>query len=146
MLLGGGGERMLSLAARRADIVGINVNLAKGVIDADAGPDGTAAATDRKLGWIRTAAGDRMADLELQVRVHLVVPTDDRLGIAEAFAPGFGLTSAEALQTPHALVGSTGEICDDLLARRERWGISYIGVSADALDAMAPVAARLAGS
>jgi probable F420-dependent oxidoreductase len=146
LLLGGGGQRMLSLAARRADIVGINVNLAKGVIDADAGPDGTAAATERKLGWIRAAAADHLDDLELQVRVHLVVPTDDRQGIAEVFAPGFGLTAADALETPHALVGSTGEICDDLVGRRERWGISYIGVSIDALDAIAPVVARLAGS
>ena len=144
LLLGGGGKRMLSLAARRADIVGINVNLAKGVIDADVEADGTAARTDRKLEWIRSAAGARMADLELQVRVHLVVPTDDRDAVAEAFAPGFGLTPAEALETPHALVGTTEEICADLLARRERWGISYIGVSLDALDAMAPVVARLA--
>jgi probable F420-dependent oxidoreductase len=146
LLLGGGGRRMLSLAATRADIVGLNVNLAKGVIDADAGPDGTAAATDRKIGWIRAAAGDRFDELELQVRVHLVLPTDDRAGTIDAFAPAFGLTAAEAAETPHALVGTTSEICDDLLARRERWGISYIGASVDALDAVAPVVARLAGT
>jgi probable F420-dependent oxidoreductase len=143
LLLGGGGRRMLELAATRADIVGLNVNLAKGVIDADAGPDGSAAATDRKLSWVRAAAGGRFEDIELQVRVHLVLATDDRAAVAEAVGPGFGLTPAESLQTPHALVGSVEEMCDDLVARRERWGISYIGVSVDALDAMAPVVARL---
>jgi probable F420-dependent oxidoreductase len=146
VLVGGGGQRMLELAARRADIVGLNVNLAKGVIDADAGPDGTADATYRKLGWIRAAAGERMAAIELQVRVHLVVPTDDRPTVAEAFGPGFGLTPAQALETPHALAGTTEEMCADLVARRERWGISYIGVSVDAVDALAPVVARLAGT
>lgn len=146
LLVGGGGRRVLSVAARRADIVGINVNLAKGVIDADAGPDGTAARTDEKVAWVREAAGARFEDLELQVRVHLVVVTDDRSGVAEAFAPAFGLTPGEAVATPHALVGSVEELCDDLLARRERWGISYVGIGVDALDAMAPVVARLRGT
>lgn len=146
LLVGGGGRRVLSVAARRADIVGINVNLAKGVIDADAGPDGTAARTDEKVAWVREAAGARFADLELQVRVHLAVVTDDRPGVVDAFAPAFGLTPDEALATPHALVGSVDELCDDLLARRERWGISYIGIGVDALDPMAPVVARLRGT
>ena len=139
-------ERMLALAGQRADIVGINVALSKGVIDADAGSNGTAAATDQKVAWVREAAGDRIDDIELQVRVHLVLPTDDRAGAAEAFGPAFGLTPAEALDTPHALVGSTDEIVDSLLASRERWGISYIGLSLDAVDTMVPVVGRLAGT
>lgn len=145
LLIGGGGPRMLSVAARRADIVGINVTLTKGVIDADAGADGTAERTDEKLGWIREAAGERFDGLELQVRVHLVVVTDDRAGVAEALAPGFGLDPNAALASPHALVGTVEEIADDLLAGRERWGISYVTVSLDAMDAMAPVVERLAG-
>jgi probable F420-dependent oxidoreductase len=146
ILLGGGGRRMLGLAARRADIVGLNINLAKGVIDADAGPDGTAAATDRKLGWIREAAGDRFDELELQVRVHMVVPTDDREGTADLYGPLLGISGPDALQSPHALVGATDAIVDDLLARRERWGISCIGVSIDAIDTIAPVIVALKGT
>jgi probable F420-dependent oxidoreductase len=146
LLLGGGGQRMLTLAGARADIVGLNVTLAKGVIDADAGPDGTAERTDQKLAWVRAAAGERFDDLELQVRVHLVLPTGDRAGAADAFAGAFGLTPEQSLQTPHALVGATSEMVEDLLARRERWGISYIGVGVEAIDAMAPVISRLAGT
>jgi probable F420-dependent oxidoreductase len=144
ILMGGGARRMLTLAGQRADIVGINVSLAKGVIDADAGSNGTAAATDQKVAWVRDAAGDR--DVELQVRVHLVLPTDDRPAAAELFAPAFGISPEESLLTPHALVGTTDDIVEDLLARRERWGISYIGVSLDAIDTMAPVVARLRGT
>jgi probable F420-dependent oxidoreductase len=146
IVIGGGGERVLRLAAREADVVAINVNLKAGVIDERAFPDGTPEATERKLSWIREAAGARADDLELPVRVHLAMVTDDRDGVIEQLAPAFGLTPAEAALTPHALIGSADEIVDQLVERRERWGISYLGLSADQLDAFAPVVARLAGT
>jgi len=49
------------------------------------------------------------------------------------------------LQAPYLLIGSIDQICDDLLARRERYGISYISVFENSLEALAPVIARLAG-
>ncbi len=146
LVIGGGGERLLRLAARTADIVAVNVNLKAGVIDERAFPDGTPEATDRKLAWIRDAAGDRFDQLELQVRVHLAMVTDERARVIDEMAPAFGLTAAEAAATPHALIGSTAEICEQLMERRERWGISYLGMSGDQLDAFAPVVARLAGT
>jgi probable F420-dependent oxidoreductase len=145
LLIGGGGPRILRLAARHADIIGLNPTMASGVIDASAGPDATATVTDAKIELIRAAAGERFAGIELQVRVHLVVVTDDRAGLVSAFAPSFGLTPDEALTTPYALVGSVGQIIDDLLERRQRYGISAIGIGLDAIDAMAPVVAALAG-
>ncbi len=146
MLVGGGGQRVLSLAAQRADIVGLNVDLRRGVIDANAGPNATDAATEQKLGWMRDAAGARYDDLEIHVRVHLVVVTDDRVGMADALGPAFGLTPEQALRSPHALAGTVAEIADDLIERRERWGISYIGVGLDSLHTLAPVVAKLAGT
>ncbi len=146
VVIGGGGERVLRLAARAADIVAVNVNLKAGVIDERAFPDGTPTATDRKMGWIREAAGARFEDLQLQVRIHLAMVTDDRQAVIEELAPAFGLTPAEAAETPHALIGSVAEICDQLVERRERWGISYLGMSGDQLDAFAPVVAKLSGT
>ncbi len=145
LLIGGGGPRVLSLAAREADIVGLNPPLGRGVIDASVGPDATAAATDAKVALIRSVAGPRFASIELQVRVHLVVVTDDRDGLAAAFAPSFGLTPAEALDSPYALIGTPAQIVDALVERRERYGISAIGIGLDAMDDMAPVVAALAG-
>jgi probable F420-dependent oxidoreductase len=145
LLLAGGGKRMLTLAAREADIVGINVSLAAGVMDERVGPDATRAATDRKVDWIREAAGSRFDDLELQVRVHLAVVTDDRRAIAEAMGPALGISADDALTSPHALVGTVEEICDQIVDQRRRWGISYYGWNADAMEAMAPVVQRLAG-
>jgi len=146
LLIGGGGKRVLSIAAREADIVGVNVNLSGGVIDARVGPDATVEATDEKIAWIREAAGDRFADLELQVRVHVAAVTDDREGLAAALGPALGLSPEAALASPHALAGTVDQLVEQLEERRERWGLSYIGLSVDSLDDMAPVIARLAGT
>lgn len=146
IVVGGGGERLLRLAGAKADVVGVNVNLAAGVIDERAFPDGVPDATDRKLSWIREAAGPRFDDLELQVRVHLAMVTDDRAGVLEQLSPAFGLTPEEAAETPHALIGTVEEICDQLLERRERWGITYLSLSQDQLEPFAPVIARLSGA
>ena len=56
---GGGGKRVLSIAAQEADIVGINPSMKAGVVGPEAAADATAEATDRKVGWVREVAGDR---------------------------------------------------------------------------------------
>lgn len=146
LMVGGGGRKVLELAGRHADIVGLNPRLPGGVIDASVGPDATAAATERKIGWIRAAAGDHFDALELQTRIHFVGVTDDREAMADAVAEGFGLSPDEALDSPHALCGTVEEIAEDLVARRERFGISGIGLSLGDLDALEPVITRLAGT
>lgn len=145
LFIGGGGRRILSLAGRHADIVGLNPILTSGVIDENAGPSATRQATERKIRWIREAAGDRFDQIEIQTRIHLVLLTDDREGVFDALAGGFGLTPAEAAETPHALCGTVDQIVDDLIERRETLGISSIGISAASLDDVAPVIERLAG-
>ena len=144
IVIGGGGPRVLRLAAAAADVVAINFNLRAGVIDERAFPDGTVEATDRKVGWVRAAA--RAGAPELQVRVHVAMVTADRDAVIDELAPTFGLTPDEARTTPHALVGSVDQICDQLVERRERWGISYLGLTDDQLDAFAPVVGRLSGT
>lgn len=144
LLIAGGGPKILGLAAREADIVGLNPGLAAGVIDARAGATATPSATDRKLEWIREAAGSRFASIELQTRVHLAAVTDDREGLAAGVAPALGLDVAEALDSPHALVGTVEQCIETVLSWRERWGITCVGIGGDAMDAMAPVVARFA--
>ena len=145
LLVAGGGHRMLALAARRADIVGINPSLHSGAIDEHAGPTATAEATDSKLAVVRDAAGDRFDALELQTRVHLAVITDDAFALASAAAPAFGITAEQALASPHALVGTVEECVATIEGWRERWGISYTSLMGSSAEAMAPVVERLAG-
>ena len=144
-LLAGGGRKMLSLAAREADIVGLNANMAAGVIDERAGASATVEATDKKLGWIRDAAGDRFEDIELQTRVHMSQITDDPIGLAELMAPALGLDAEAALASPHVLAGSTGHCVETLLAWRERWGLTYIGLNEDSMVDFGPVVEALSG-
>src|SRR3546814_13403313 len=67
LLIGGGAPRVLSIAAREADIVGINPSIHSGQVDAASAQDGAAARTDEKLRWVREAAGDRYNDLEINL-------------------------------------------------------------------------------
>ena len=145
LLMAGGGSRMLALAARRADIVGVNPSLHSGAIDEHAGPTATAEATDNKLAVVRDAAGERFGTIELQTRVHLAVITDDAHALASAAAPAFGITAEQALASPHALVGTVEECVATIEGWRKRWGISYISFTGDSAEAMAPVVERLAG-
>ena len=147
IIIGGGGNKVLSLAAREADIVGVNANLRSGeAITEDAAHSMTGAATDQKLAWVREVAGDRLADLEIQTFVGFTHFTDDRRSLAEAMAPAFGVTPEDALETPVVLAGTIDEMADDLVARRERWLMSYQVIGADVIEQFAPVVARLVGT
>lgn len=146
-IIGGGGPRVLALAGREADIVGVNPAIRSGRVDGAAARDGAATVTDRKLGWVRHAAGDRYGDIEIQMLMFGCVVTDDRAGTLDQMAPLFGVAPDELAAYPHAWVGSVDQIADDLLARRDRWDASYLVVQGpDAMRAAAPVVARLAGS
>lgn len=146
IVIGGGGRKVLEVAGRRADVVNLNPALAAGVIDHRAGPSATPEATEDKIAWIRGAAGERFAEIEIGTRIHLAILTDDRQAMFEALAGGFGMTPEQAAGSPHALCGTIDQMAEDLEARRERFGISAIGLSASSLEDLAPLISRLAGT
>lgn len=147
LLIGGGSRRILTLAAREADIVGINVRTtAAGGFDRPSlAPDAVA----EKVAWVREAAGARFADLELHALVLLVAVTDRPLEAAEDALRTQGLTgqmsAADLLARPQTLLGSVAGIIEAVQERRERYGLSYLTVSDGAMEAFAPVVAALAG-
>jgi probable F420-dependent oxidoreductase len=145
-LIGGGAKRVLSIAAREATIVGINPSIHSGHVDADAARNGAADETDKKVAWVREAAGDRYAELEINLLQFAGIVTDDRKGTAEMMAPLFGLPPEEVETYPHACIGTVDEICEALEARRERWDASYIVFQGDTMEPMAPVVAKLRGT
>jgi len=145
-LIGGGSKRVLSIAAREASIVGINPSIHSGRVDAAAAQDGAAGQTDKKLAWVREAAGDRYDDLEINLLQFAGIVTDDRAGTAEMMAPLFGLPPEEVGTYPHACIGSVEEIVEDLQARRERWDASYFVFQGDTMEPLAPVVAALRGT
>lgn len=145
VLIGGGGRRMLSVAARHADIVGINANMRAGVIGPDAVASLAAESVDEKVTWVREQAGDRVGDIEWNIRAFLVNVTDRPDHAVEALASALSVTSELVRESPFALIGPPGQLVEQLLQRRERWGLSYVIVGAEDVDAFAPVVAELAG-
>jgi probable F420-dependent oxidoreductase len=146
ILLGGGGRRMLQLAAREADIVNVNFDLREGHVNRKLVHTGLAKATDEKLGWIREAAGDRIDRIELSVTIFLANITDDRDSIAAAMAAGLGSEPHEILDMPHFLIGTVDQLVEALQHRRERYGISYVIVPGEVAEVFAPVVGQLAGT
>lgn len=146
IMIGGGSKLVLQLAAREADIISLNFNNRAGVIGPDGVRSSTAEATARKIRWVREAAGDRLASLDIEIAAYFTAVTDKREEAAAAMAANFGLTKDDILRYPHGCIGSVEQICDDLRSRREVYGINYVTVGDAQAEAFAPVVARLAGS
>ena len=152
LLLGGGSKRMLSIAAREANSVGVNVRTtAEGGLDLSSI---TPEATAQKIAWVQEAAGERFQDLELSILVMVIV-TDQRRQAAEQTLRDFEMPTDEAsidgiLASPAYLFGTAEQIIGDLQTRRKRFGFSYIAVGdyiqADVMERFAPVVARLTGT
>lgn len=136
ILIAGNGDRVLTLAAHRADIIGLTGGDRPASDDADP--------LAERIAFVRAAAGDRFADLELNLAVT-AMPVDDSglpdLSIPRHFLPG--LTDEQLLRHPGTLSGSTRDMADRIRGYRDDYGISYIIVQAPHADAFAKVIAEL---
>lgn len=146
IVLGGGGRRMLRLAAREADIVSVNYKLTEGRVNRALVRTGMAEASDEKVAWIKEAAGDRFSEIELCATVFVANVTDDRDGVAAALASGLGAEPQEVLEMPHFLIGTIDQMVEDLQARRERFGISYFVFPDTVAESLGPLVERLTGT
>ena len=143
--IGGGGRRILTLAAREASIVGLVPRARRDGSGLDL-TDLSDAATREKLAWVRAAAGDRFDLLELNALIQAVVVSERRTAAADDLASRFKVARDVVLETVYVLLGTVEQICETLRQRRERYGISYVTVFERDMEAFAPVVARLAGA
>lgn len=145
ILVGGNGRRLLTHAARHADIIGLN-GLGRTLPDGHQhelrwSPD----QIDEQVRLVREAAGERWSDLELNALVQLVTVTDDReAALADVVERVGGLSLDDARTAPYLAVGTHDEIAEHLRGCRARWGVSYVTVRE--LDGFAPVIERLRAS
>jgi probable F420-dependent oxidoreductase len=146
LIIGGGGKRVLSFAARHADIVSINVNLREGTGGPETAADASPERTRQKVAWVKEAAGERFDQLELNSLIGFVIVTDDAAGIAEGMAPHFGISAEDSLHVPLALLGTLDEMREELEWRRDAYGISYWSIEADCWEELGPVVSALAGT
>jgi probable F420-dependent oxidoreductase len=144
ILVGGNGRRLLELAARQADIVGLaGFSHRLGGTEVDLSSF-TADGAAERVDIVRRAAGTRIADLELNALVQRVVVTDDPRSAAVELAAEFELTPEQVMSSPFLLLGTPTSMAEELVARRERFGFSYVTVFEPALEPLAPVVAQLA--
>jgi probable F420-dependent oxidoreductase len=147
ILVGAGSRRMLGIAGREADIVGILPRaLPNGTISEDLS-ERSPEAIDRKLDWVRQAAGGRFGELELSMMVSVIVADDHRKAAAQLAAErGWGAAASErVLEMPSVFVGGVDRIVELMQARRDRYGFSYYVVSDEDMETLGPVVDRLAG-
>jgi len=146
LFIGGNAPRLLAVAAREADIVGLTgIAFRRGGAQPDVS-DFRAAAVDERVRLLRETAAGRFEQLELNALVQRVIVTDDRHKAAQELTARWPhLTADDLLASPYVLLGTVDQLVDNLRARRDRWGISYVMTHEPFMDALAPVVARLAG-
>ena len=145
LLIGGGGKRVLTYAAREADIIGINGTLTAGVVGPEALSTMTAESVDEKVALVAAAGAHRLNDIEMNIRTFFVKVTNDRKATVDGISSMFGVDADMINNSPFALIGSGEECIEQLLERRERWGFSYTIVGAENIDECAPIVAALRG-
>lgn len=148
VIIGGGGKRVLGIAAREADIVGVNGTLHAGVIGEEAIATMTRDAVVDKVEIVANAArqAGRLDKIEMNVRTFFVSVTEDRDGQVAAMAELIGVDEQMIRESPFALIGTPDQIAEDLIARREEFGFSYVIVGGAEADSFAPVVAKLANT
>jgi probable F420-dependent oxidoreductase len=162
ILIGGGGRRILSMAARHADIIQ--------VLGASFGTSGAVVddlssfrieAFQQQLEWIKDAASNRFRDIELSLMLVFVAITDDVETTAKGFLDFLSATVSRyggdvaeldvrvdaLLDSPVVAVGTLDAICDKLSRVRDTLGFNYFVVPyGSSPQALAPIVARLANT
>lgn len=133
ILIAGNGNRLLTVAARHADTIGLT----------GANPRGVGDALAERIELVRTAAGERFKDLELNLAIT-AVPSDNsgipNLSLTRRYAPT--LSDEELLALPAVLSGSPGAIADTLRGYRETYGLTSFTVQESHAETFAKVIAE----
>lgn len=144
IMLGGGGPRLLRLAAREAQIVGLAPQMT-----ASGRPMlrlATDDALERRIAVVRRAAGERFASLELNAFVAGAGIVGGPQPISASLAAWLKSAGPAAVGgSPYVLYGTVAQLRESLLRRRERTGLSAYGLPAASMEAFAPLVEALAG-
>jgi probable F420-dependent oxidoreductase len=146
LLIGGGSPRVLRIAGREADIVGINPNLGAGRIGPEMAAQISASHYRERVEWVREGAGDRFDQVELQCLTFMVTVGEPRKEVLERLSQVLSMPPEEAAGVQLALGGTVEEIVDVLLQRREELGLTYWVVHQPEMESFAGVVAKLAGA
>ncbi len=143
IMIGGGGQRILTLAGREADIVSMS-SVPFVARDAD-GLDPQEVA-QRRIGFVRAAAGERFGRLDVESSPYFSDITDDPETVLAGVAKSTGIASDVLRDHPNVLVGPTESVVEKLYSHRETLGVNYVTVQQSQIESFAPIVALLHGS
>jgi probable F420-dependent oxidoreductase len=132
ILIAGNGNRLLTIAARQADIIGLT----------GAGSGDAADPLAERIAFVRDAAGDRFADLELNLAITAVPSGDSEqpdLALIRRFVQ---LSDEQLLALPSVLSGSPSGIADTLRGYREKYGLTSFTFQENHVDTIEKVIAE----
>lgn len=143
LAIGGGGPRILTLAAREADIVGLVPQ-----VNEHGRPrirQATEGAVREKIALIRDVAGGRFERLEINVWAGDAGMAGSGSGVRASLLAAAKAAGAGLVGSPYVLYGTLGRLRDLLLRRRDELGISYYILPGRSMESMAPLVEALAG-
>jgi probable F420-dependent oxidoreductase len=145
LVVGAGGPRMLGVAGRYADTVGLLPAPIKSDDDRDDPLDLLPAALDQKIAVLRARAGGRFPALELSAFATIAITSRRRQDTEALIARRRwgGIDVSTVWEMPTIFIGSVGQIQADLQARRERFGLSYLVTPDRDLPALTKIIASL---
>lgn len=145
LLIGGTSDRLLRLAAERADVVAYG-----GLFQVKGAAPGTfrlatADEMDERVAFFRSHARDRAGDVESSLLVQRVEITADRRGRMKQLRAEFELSAPveELLATPVLMLGNLDELVHQLHATRDRYGVTYFVTHNRSADALGQVIQRV---
>lgn len=151
LLLGGGGRRVLTLAAREADIVSVYPNLRLGELSYSPADELLPERIAEKVRWVEEAAacaGRSMADIELHLSLFVCHVADSQSSAHDWISSHAEALHADPLvleRSPAVLSGPVSQCVDALQERREAYGFSCFNLGGD-VEAIAKLVACLAGT
>ena len=144
-------RRILTLAARRADIV----TIAPGPIGRSADPNLEAALAER-ISWVSDSADAAGRSPERHLLLSGVVVCDNRKAGARSYCAEIAsrlpsntttdLDEDAVLRSPFIAIGSKRQICDQLRELRATHGVSYLSVMQTSAKEFVPVLEELVGT
>jgi probable F420-dependent oxidoreductase len=140
IMIGGGGQRVLSLAGREADIVSMST-VPFVARDGD-GLDPQAVAR-RRIGFVRAAAGERYGRLDVESSPYFTEITDENEAALARLAQSTGIPADLLRDHPNVLIGSPESVAELLWSQRETLGVNYVTVQQSQIESFAPVVALL---
>jgi probable F420-dependent oxidoreductase len=143
IMIGGSRKVVLSFAAREADIVSLNNVDFVMTNDDGLSPQEEA---QRRLAYVRDAAGDRFGALDVESSPFFTRITDDADAAADEIAGYVRFPADEVARHPNVLIGTVDAIVEQLQERREVYGVNYVTVQQSELERFAPVVERLTGT